>query len=68
LSPTLLGLLVRTFVAAGAPVLVGLDETIERRRRAKIAAKRIYRDPVRSSKEHLVKTSGLLAPYPCQRE
>ena len=59
LSPILLGLLVRAFVAAGAPGLVGLDETIERRRGAKIAAKGIYRDPVRSSKEHFVKTSGL---------
>src|ERR687885_1801944 len=71
LSPLLLGLLVRAFVAAGAPVLVGIDETIERRRGAKIAAKGIYRDPVRSSKEHFVKTSGLrwvsmqvLAPIP----
>jgi len=59
LSPILLGLLVRAFVAAGAPVLVGIDETIERRRGAKIAAKGIYRDPVRSSKEQFVKTSGL---------
>lgn len=59
LSAILLRLLVRTFVAAGAPVLVGLDETIERRRGAKIAAKGIYRDPVRSSKAHFVKTSGL---------
>src|SRR5712691_9810683 len=30
-----------------------------RRRGAKIAAKGIYRDPVRSSKEHFVKASGL---------
>src|SRR5918911_4913750 len=59
LSPVLLGLLVRAFVAAGAPVVVGLDETIERRRGAKIAAKGIYRDPVRSSKSHFVKASGL---------
>src|SRR3954449_7913940 len=59
LSPILLRLLVRAFVAAGAPVIVGLDDTIERRRGAKIAAKGIYRDPVRSSKEHFVKTSGL---------
>jgi len=36
-----------------------MDETIERRRGAKIAAKGIYRDPVRSSKSHFVKTSGL---------
>jgi hypothetical protein len=59
LSPILLRLLVRAFVAAGGPVLVGLDDTIERRRGAKIAAKGIYRDPVRSSKGHFVKASGL---------
>jgi hypothetical protein len=59
LSPILLRLLVLAFVPPGAPVLVGLDDTIERRRGAKIAAKGIYRDPVRSSKEHFVKTSGL---------
>jgi hypothetical protein len=59
LSPILLRLLVRAFVAAEAPVIVGLDDTIERRRGAKIAAKGIYRDPVRSSKGHFVKASGL---------
>jgi hypothetical protein len=58
-SRRLLGLLVETFVPADGPVVVGLDETIERRRGAKIAAKGIYRDPVRSSKSHFVKTSGL---------
>ena len=52
-------LLVRALVAAGAPILVGLDDTIERRRGAKITAKGIYRDPVRSSKGHFVKASGL---------
>src|SRR5213080_4094045 len=55
----LLVLLVQVFVPADAPVLVGMDETIERRRGAKIAAKGIYRDPVRSSKSHVVKASGL---------
>ena len=59
LSRRLLGLVVEVFVPADAPVVVGLDETIERRRGAKIAAKGIYRDPVRSSKSHFVKTSGL---------
>jgi hypothetical protein len=58
-SRRLLGLVVQVFVPADAPVVVGLDETIERRRGAKIAAKGIYRDPVRSSKSHFVKTSGL---------
>jgi DDE superfamily endonuclease len=59
LSRILLRLLVQLFVPADAPIVVGLDETIERRRGAKIAAKGIYRDPVRSSKEFFVKTSGL---------
>src|SRR3712207_1182476 len=59
LSHLLLMLLLRAFVPDDAPVIVGVDETIERRRGGKIAAKGIYRDPVRSSKEHFVKTSGL---------
>jgi hypothetical protein len=59
LSRILLLLLVSIFVPADAAIVVGLDETIERRRGAKIAAKGIYRDPVRSSKEQFVKTSGL---------
>ena len=44
----LLGLVVETFVAPG-PVVIGIDETLERRWGAKIKAKGIYRDPVRSS-------------------
>ena len=59
LSRILLGLLVLTLVAAGAPVLLGMDDTIERRWGRKIKARGIYRDPVRSSKEFFVKTSGL---------
>jgi len=59
LSRLLLGLLIQLFVPEDAPIVVGIDETIERRRGAKIAAKGIYRDPVRSSKEFFVKTSGL---------
>ena len=39
--------------------LFGLDETIERRWGPQIAAKGIYRDAVRSSKDHFVKASGL---------
>jgi len=59
LSRMLLHLLVKIFVPTDAPLVVGIDETIERRRGAKIAAKGIYRDPVRSSKAFFVKTSGL---------
>jgi len=39
--------------------VISIDETLERRRGKKIKAKGIYRDPVRSSKSHFVKTSGL---------
>ena len=41
------------------PVVIGIDDTIERRWGARINARGIYRDPVRSSKGHFVKTSGL---------
>jgi hypothetical protein len=54
----LLGLLLEAFVPRG-PVLLGLDDHIERRRGKRIRAKGIYRDPVRSSKGHFVKASGL---------
>jgi hypothetical protein len=57
-SRILLRLLVSTFVPSG-PVVLGIDETIERRRGVKIAAAGIYRDPVRSSHSHFVKVSGL---------
>ena len=69
-SHILLRLLVAAFVPDG-PLVVGVDETIERRRGAQIAAKGIYRDAVRSSRSHFVKASGLrwvslmlLAPIP----
>ena len=58
LSRILLGILVSTFAPTGTIVL-GLDETIERRWGAKIRARGIYRDPVRSSRSHFVKASGL---------
>jgi hypothetical protein len=38
---------------------VGIDETLERRRGKRVEAKGIYRDPVRSSHSHFVKTSAL---------
>src|SRR5215210_4152646 len=58
ISRILLGLLVATFAADG-PLVFGVDETLERRRGAKIAAKGIYHDAVRSSHSHFVKASGL---------
>jgi len=58
-SRRLLVLLVHLFVPVSAPLILGIDETIERRRGRKIAARGVYRDPVRSSKEFFVKTNGL---------
>ncbi len=57
-SRVLLRLLVEAFVGDG-PLVVGIDETLERRRGKKITAKGVYRDPVRSSRSQLVKTTGL---------
>jgi hypothetical protein len=54
----LVDLLLEAFVPNGVVVL-GLDDTIERRRGERISAKGIYRDPVRSSHGHFVKASGL---------
>jgi hypothetical protein len=57
-SRILLGLLLETFVPQG-PLVFGIDETLERRWGKKIAAKGVYRDPVRSTHENFVKSSVL---------
>lgn len=54
----LLQALVTTFVPEG-PLVIGIDDTIERRWGPKIKARGIYRDPVRSSRGFFVKASGL---------
>jgi hypothetical protein len=54
----LLSLLVEAFVPAG-PVILGLDDTVERRRGRKLTARAIYYDAARSSKACFQKTSGL---------
>lgn len=46
------------FISKG-PLVVGIDETLERRKGPKIHAKGVYRDPLRSSHSHFVKASGL---------
>jgi DDE superfamily endonuclease len=72
-SRVLLHRLVVTFAPSG-PIVLGIDETIERRRGAKIAAAGIYRDPLRSSHRQFVKVNGLrwvclmlLVPIPWSR-
>ena len=57
-SHRLLRVLLEVFVPQG-PVVLGLDDTLERRRGKRIKAQGIYRDPVRSSHSHFVKASGL---------
>ena len=54
----LLGIVVERLVPDG-PVVIGMDDTIERRWGRRINARGIYRDPVRSSHGHFVKASGL---------
>jgi hypothetical protein len=54
----LLGLLLDAFAPRG-PVILGLDDTIERRHGKRIGAKGVYRDPARSNHGHFVKASGL---------
>ncbi len=67
-------LLLLALVAAFAPegpLVVGIDETLERRQGEKIKKKAVYHDAVRSSKSFFVKSTGLrwivlmlLAPVP----
>ena len=56
----LLGLIILVFALASQEVIVlAADDTIERRRGKKIKQLGCYRDPVRSSKKHIVKCFGL---------
>lgn len=58
-SQVLLGLLVTAFASTGTPLVLGADETLERRRGKKIKAKGIFRDAVRSSQKYTNYSSGL---------
>ena len=69
-SRILLRLLVGAFVPE-EPLVLGIDETLERRWGMKIRAKGVYRDPIRSSHHRFVKVRALrwicvmlLAPVP----
>ncbi len=58
LSKILLGLLIK-LIPESWPILVAVDETLERRKGKMIKAKGVYRDAVRSSQSHLVTSYGL---------
>jgi hypothetical protein len=57
-SRILFGLLL-LLVPAGGVVVIGADDTIERRRGARINGVGCYRDPVKSSRKYVVKCFGL---------
>jgi hypothetical protein len=58
-SKILLGLLVQVVVPPGVTLVLGADDTVERRSGRQIKAKGCYRDAVRSSRKHVVKCLGL---------
>jgi len=58
-SRILLGLLVAAFLVVGMPLIIGADDTIERRKGKKIREKGVFRDPVRSSHKYTVHVFGL---------
>jgi hypothetical protein len=73
-SRILLGLLVMFLVPPGTRIVLGADDTVERRSGRKITAKGCYRDAVRSTKKHVIRCFGLkwvsmmlLIPVPWSR-
>ena len=55
----LLGQLQEAFVPAGEPLVIAVDDSVERRRGAQIRDKGVWRDAVRSSRGFFVKVTGL---------
>ena len=58
-SRILLGLIILIFLPPGVPLILGIDETLERRRGKKIKYKGWFRDPILSTKQQVVKALGL---------
>jgi DDE superfamily endonuclease len=58
-SRILLGVLVTGLVPSGTPIILGADDTVERRSGRQITAKGCYRDAVRSTKQHVIRCVGL---------
>jgi hypothetical protein len=59
LSKLLLGLIIEFCVPAGMPLIIAVDETLERRWGPKIKYLSIFRDPVRSTKKKVVYAPGV---------
>src|SRR5918998_2121927 len=73
-SRILLGVLIMLLVPPGSAIVLGADDTVERRSGRKVKAKGCYRDAVRSSKSHVIRCFGLkwvsmmlLVPVPWSR-
>jgi DDE superfamily endonuclease len=58
-SRMLLGLLITLLVPPRATIVLGADDTVDRRSGRKITAKGCYRDAVRSTKKHVIRCFGL---------
>ena len=59
MSQALLQLLINTFVEGDAPLVLLIDETLERRRGEKIKYKGLFRDGVLSTAKQVVKSMGV---------
>lgn len=59
LSKLLLGLIIEVFLSKEAPLLLVIDETLERRKGKKIKYKGWFRDPLRSTANHVSKSLGI---------
>jgi len=59
LSKLLLGLIIQVFLPAGMPLILLIDDTLERRRGRKIKYKGWFRDPIRSTAKHVSKSLGI---------
>lgn len=57
LSRVLLVLLIEHLVSEDEPLVFGIDEKLERRHGSRISAKGMFRDAVRSTESHVVKTT-----------
>jgi hypothetical protein len=54
----LLGLLITRLAPPEAPIVLGADDTVERRSGRQITATGCYRDGVRSTKKHVIRCFG----------
>jgi len=59
LSKILLDLIISISLPAGAPLILAIDETLERRRGSKIKYKGWFRDAIRSTANHVSKSLGI---------